>query len=134
MQQALEALEKLSTGMRPGFAKAVAAPAIEALNAAIASALHPALRDAAQQALSALESCYDVEYHPADGTTPQDAAITALRAALSARQPAPAACPTYETTSGDTVVCKRCGECWPSGAERACVRAHKLLAGIEGKT
>ena len=47
-------------------------------------------------------------------------------------QPAPArvpdSCPTYETTSGNTVICQRCGDCWNWGAERACVRAAKLLA------
>lgn len=40
---------------------------------------------------------------------------------------APSECPTHQTTSGDHVICRRCGEAWPAGAERACVRAEKLL-------
>lgn len=61
--------------------------------------------------------------------------LESARAAIAAQPEGepPAKCDTYETTSGDTVICKRCGECWPRGAERACVRAIKLLkhAGIE---
>lgn len=54
-----------------------------------------------------------------------------IRAAAQVDTPpavqAPATCPTHETSSGDYVVCRRCGEVWPVGAERACVRAETLL-------
>ena len=39
-------------------------------------------REVMQQALEALENCYDVMSYPADGKTRQDKAITALRTAL----------------------------------------------------
>lgn len=44
----------------------------------------------------------------------------------------PKKCPTYSTTSGDHVVCKKCGETWATGNSRACYRALETLkrAGI----
>ena len=38
----------------------------------------PTTLEVLRQAREALSSCYDVEYHPADGSTKQDAAITAI--------------------------------------------------------
>ena len=49
------------------------------------------LREAAQMALDALEWCYDVTEWPANGKTPQDKAIEALRAALAQPEPEPVA-------------------------------------------
>jgi hypothetical protein len=46
--------------------------------------------EALKQALVALENCYDVESYPADGDTPQDKAITAIKEALAQ----PEACQT----------------------------------------
>ena len=40
-------------------------------------------RELFKMALAALEECYDVQSYPADGTTPQDKAIEALRARLA---------------------------------------------------
>lgn len=39
----------------------------------------------------------------------------------------PSACPTYETTSGEHLICRRCGQVWHLTAERACVRAAETL-------
>jgi hypothetical protein len=39
--------------------------------------------EALKQALRALENCYDVESYPADGDTPQDKAITAIKEDLA---------------------------------------------------
>src|SRR5512137_2198691 len=49
------------------------------------------LREAAQMALDALEWCYDVIDWPANGKTPQDKAIKALRAALAQPEQEPVA-------------------------------------------
>lgn len=43
---------------------------------------------------------------------------------------APVGCPTYETGSGDYVVCRRCRECWAAGSPKACVRAAELLKAV----
>lgn len=49
------------------------------------------LREAAQMALDALEWCYDVTEWPANGNSPQDKAIEALRAALAQPEQEPVA-------------------------------------------
>lgn len=49
------------------------------------------LREAAQMALDALEWCYDVTEWPANGNSPQDKAIEALRARLAQPEPEPVA-------------------------------------------
>lgn len=40
---------------------------------------------------------------------------------------APDECPTYRTTSGDHIICRRCGEGWPAGAISACTKAVRVL-------
>jgi hypothetical protein len=58
------------------------------------------LREAAQMALDALESCYDVFAYPANGNSPQDEAIDALRAALAQPEQEPVAWLTVKETCG----------------------------------
>lgn len=69
--------------------------------------------------------------------TPQGLANvrTVVRAMIDAApQPVapPDRCPTYATTSGNHVICRRCGEVWPPGQDNACVRAAHLLNRIKG--
>ena len=46
-------------------------------------------REKLEQVLEALESCYDVDVHPADGSTIQDKAITTIKEALAQPEPLP---------------------------------------------
>lgn len=48
-------------------------------------------RELLQQALDALEQCYDVYAYPANGTTTQDDAIRAIQARLAQPEPEPVA-------------------------------------------
>ena len=46
-------------------------------------------REKLEQALKALESCYDVDVHPANGSTIQDKAIADIKEALAQPEPLP---------------------------------------------
>lgn len=59
--------------------------------------------------------------------TRQDADGRVLSVIAESAPAVPASCPTHQTASGDHTACRRCNESWPTGQDRACVKAFGIL-------